>query len=137
MQSQFFVRVTSESPHHHQIAPKLWNQKMRNINLELRIRNFKFQVLDIQVFFPSQQFSKQKNCKTLQFLCATKTKPVEVDVKFLYPLETSEKHRYLMLSGDTKGNIEPKWATTTISARVVQFDIVSLKQQQFNNRTAK
>ena len=35
--------------------------------------------------------------------------PVEVYVNFLYPLETSEKHKVLMFSGDIKGNIDPKW----------------------------
>ena len=52
---------------------------MRNINLELKIWNLKFQVLDIQVYFPSQQFSKQKDYKTLQFLYTTKSKAVELN----------------------------------------------------------
>ena len=36
-------------------------------------------------------------------------KPVEVNVNFLYHLETSENHRFFMFLGDTKGNIDPKW----------------------------
>ena len=36
-------------------------------------------------------------------------KPVEVNVNFLYHLETSENHRFFMLLGGTKGNIDPKW----------------------------
>ena len=36
-------------------------------------------------------------------------KPVEVNFNFLYPLGTSENHRFLMFSGGTKGNIDPKW----------------------------
>ena len=31
----------------HQLVPKLWNKRMRNINLKFKIRNLKFQVLDI------------------------------------------------------------------------------------------
>ena len=42
-------------------------------------------------------------------------KPVEVNLNFLYHLETSESHKFFMFLGDTKGNIYPKW----------------LKQQQF------
>ena len=33
--------------------------------------------------------------------------PVEVNVNFLYPLETSENHRFLMFPGVIKGNIDP------------------------------
>ena len=29
------------------LDPKLWHYRMRNINLELKIRNLKFQILDI------------------------------------------------------------------------------------------
>ena len=36
-------------------------------------------------------------------------KPVEVNVNFLYHLETSGNHRFFMFWGDTKGNIDPKW----------------------------
>ena len=82
---------------------------MQNINLELKIQNLKFQILDRQVYFPSQQFSEKKNYKKLQFLYATKVRPVEVNINFLYPLETLENHRFFMFSGDTKGNIDPKW----------------------------
>ena len=39
----------------------------------------------------------------------TKIKPVEVKVNFLYLLEKSEIHRFLMLSGDTRGNIDPNY----------------------------
>ena len=35
--------------------------------------------------------------------------PVEVNVNFLYPLETLENHRFFMFPGGTKGNIDPKW----------------------------
>ena len=35
--------------------------------------------------------------------------PVQVNVIFLYTLETSENDRHLMLSGGTIGNIDPKW----------------------------
>ena len=35
-------------------------------------------------------------------------KPVEVNVNFLYHLETSENHRFMFLGG-TKGNIDLKW----------------------------
>ena len=35
-------------------------------------------------------------------------KPVEVNINFLHHLETSENHRFLMFSGRTKGNIDPK-----------------------------
>ena len=45
----------------------------------------------------------------MQFLHTTKIKPVEVNVNFLYHLETSENHRCLMFSGSIKGNIDPKW----------------------------
>ena len=34
-------------------------------------------------------------------------KPVEVNVNFLYHLETSKYHRFFMFSGGTKGNIDP------------------------------
>ena len=36
-------------------------------------------------------------------------KPVEVNVNFLYPLETPENHKFLMFLGGTKENIDPKW----------------------------
>ena len=36
-------------------------------------------------------------------------KSVEVNVNLLYYLETSEKHRFFMFLGGTKGNIDPKW----------------------------
>ena len=36
-------------------------------------------------------------------------KPVEVNVNFLCHLETSENHRFFMLLGSTKGNIDSKW----------------------------
>ena len=36
-------------------------------------------------------------------------KPVDVNVTFLYHLETSEKHRFFMFLGGTKGNIYLKW----------------------------
>ena len=39
----------------------------------------------------------------------TKIKPVEVNVTFLYPLETSENHRYLIFSWSIKEDIVPKW----------------------------
>ena len=35
--------------------------------------------------------------------------PVEVNVNFLYPLETSENLGFLMFSDGIKGNIDPKW----------------------------
>ena len=73
---------------------------MRNVNLELKIRNLKFQILFIVNF---------KDCKTLQFLYMTKTKPVEVNVNFLYPLESSENHRFFMFLEGIKENIDPKW----------------------------
>ena len=34
---------------------------------------------------------------------------VEVNVNFLYPLETSENDTFLMFSGGTKGNTDPTW----------------------------
>ena len=37
-------------------------------------------------------------------------KPVEVNVSFLYHLETSENDRFFMFLGGTKENIDPKWA---------------------------
>ena len=36
-------------------------------------------------------------------------KPVEVNVNFLYHLETLENHRFFMFLRGTKGNIDPKW----------------------------
>ena len=36
-------------------------------------------------------------------------KPVEVNVNFLYHLETSESHIFFIFLGSTKGNTEPKW----------------------------
>ena len=36
-------------------------------------------------------------------------KPVEVNVNFLYHLETLENHRFFMFLRSTKGNIDPKW----------------------------
>ena len=39
----------------------------------------------------------------------TKIKPVEVNVNFLYPQETSENQKFLMFSVDAKGNTDPKW----------------------------
>ena len=36
-------------------------------------------------------------------------KQVEVNVNFLYHLETLENHRFIMFLGDAKGNIDPKW----------------------------
>ena len=38
-----------------------------------------------------------------------KIKPVEVNVTFLYPLETSENHIYLIFSEGIKEDIGPKW----------------------------
>ena len=35
-------------------------------------------------------------------------KPVDVNVNFLYHLETLENHRFFMLLGSAKGNIDPK-----------------------------
>ena len=61
------------------------------------------------MYLPSKFFSKQKGCKTLKFLYTTKIKPVEVNVNFLYSLETSENHRFLKFPGGTKENIDPKW----------------------------
>ena len=39
----------------------------------------------------------------------TKMKPAEVNVTFLYPLETSENYRFFMFPGGTKGNNDAKW----------------------------
>ena len=50
----------------------------------------------------------------------TKIKPVEVNVNFLYPLKTSEKHRFLIFSEGINGN-------TTILIRAAQFEVFSLK----------
>ena len=36
-------------------------------------------------------------------------KPAEVNVDFLYHLETSGNHRFFMFFEGTKGNIYPKW----------------------------
>ena len=36
-------------------------------------------------------------------------KPVEVNVNFLYHLETSENHGCFMFLGGTKENIDQKW----------------------------
>ena len=36
-------------------------------------------------------------------------KPIEVNVNFLYHLETLENHRFCMFLGSAKGNIDPKW----------------------------
>ena len=44
----------------------------------------------------------------MYFLYMTKIKPVEVNINFLYPLETSENHKF-DVSGCAKGNIDPKW----------------------------
>ena len=38
----------------------------------------------------------------------TKIEPGEVNVTYLYFLETSESHRFLMFPGEIKGNIDPK-----------------------------
>ena len=35
-------------------------------------------------------------------------KPVEVNVNFLYDLETSENHKLFIFLGGTKGNTAPK-----------------------------
>ena len=35
-------------------------------------------------------------------------KPVEVNVKFPCPLKTTKSDKFLMFSGNTKGNIDPK-----------------------------
>ena len=35
--------------------------------------------------------------------------PVEVNINFLYHLETSENGRCFMFLGGIKGNIDPKW----------------------------
>ena len=45
----------------------------------------------------------------MQFLYTTKIKPLEVNVSFLDPLETSENQRFFLFSGDIKGSIELKW----------------------------
>ena len=45
----------------------------------------------------------------MQFLYTTKIKPLEVNVSFLDPLETSESQRFFMFLGDIKRSIEPKW----------------------------
>ena len=37
-------------------------------------------------------------------------KPFDVNINFLYPLETlKKKHRFFMFPGVTKANIDPKW----------------------------
>ena len=36
-------------------------------------------------------------------------KQVDVNVSFLYHLETSENHRFFMFLGGTERNIDPKW----------------------------
>ena len=36
-------------------------------------------------------------------------KPVEVNVNFLYDMETSENQRFFMFLGGKKENIDPKW----------------------------
>ena len=36
-------------------------------------------------------------------------KPVEVNVNFLYDLETLENHRFFTFLSGTKGNLDPKW----------------------------
>ena len=36
-------------------------------------------------------------------------KPVEVNVNFLYHLETLENHRFFMFLRGAKGNIDLKW----------------------------
>ena len=56
---------------------------MRNINLELKMENLKFQILDIFPGFFSQSIVfKTGGFKTLQFLYATKIKVVEVIPNF-------------------------------------------------------
>ena len=36
-------------------------------------------------------------------------KPVEINVNFLYDLDTPEIHRFFMFLGGAKGNTDPKW----------------------------
>ena len=64
----------------------------------------------------------------LQFLYTTKIKPVEVNVNFLYHLETSENHRYFVFSAYRREHWPEMSHTTTISARAAQFDVASLKR---------
>ena len=46
-------------------------------------------------------------------------KPVEVNVNFLYHLETSESLKFFMFLGGTKGNIYPKWLKQSASSKLV------------------
>ena len=73
----------------------------------------------------------------------TKIKPVEVNANFLYPLETSENHRFFMFSGGTKGNIDPKWVKQ-LQYRQEQHNLMLfawnasssiVKQNDYKNKT--
>ena len=97
---------------------------------------FEIQTFNTLVYFPNQQFSKQKDFKTLWFLYATKIKPVEVNVNFLHHLETSKNHTIFMFSGGIKENIDPQCVKELQYRRErKKFDVVNLKRQQFNHKT--
>ena len=99
---------------------------MRNLNLELKIRNLKFQILECRFIFPVNCF-QNKDYKTLQCLYTTKIKLVEVNFNFWYPLEASENLSFWCFQGAQKGILTQMGSKTTISVKA-QFDVINLKR---------
>ena len=84
--------------------------ELKNVKYQFTVENTESKIPNlgyIGLFFPVNYFSEQNDCKTY-FLYTTKIRPVEVNVNFLYPSETSENHIFDVSEG-TKGNINPKW----------------------------
>ena len=63
------------------------------------MQNFRFQILNIQLNFLSQQFSKHEDFKALQFLYTTKFKVVEVNVNFYIPWKYQKNTNFLCFQG--------------------------------------
>ena len=70
--------------------------ELKNAKYQFRVKNTEFKIPNLKYIglFSQSIVLKQKDCKTLQFLHKTKIKPVDVNVDFLYPLETSENHSF-------------------------------------------
>ena len=58
--------------------------------------------------FPVNSFRNRRIAKRCSFYIPLKLSHLRSKFNFLYPLETSENHRFLMFSRGIKGNIYPK-----------------------------
>ena len=115
---------------------------MRNINLELKIRNLKFQILDILIFFRLNRSQNRRIVKHCSFYIRLKWGQLR-SMLFFIALANIRKPKIFDIFRGHKREYWPKIGqTTTISVRTAQFDFVArnasssiVKQNDSENKT--